>query len=87
MDRIKAHLELVRRNWEAALKGGRNILWTILYKDTRTGKAGSLSTWRSTNNGWFSQHLTSQGFPTGVCAMLLTSQATGIKKNFDSKNF
>jgi len=83
MERIEPYLDLIRQNWNAALKE-REVFWTTMYEDSVSKKIGSLSTWRSTNKGWLSQHLTSQGFPVGVCAMLLTNQAVGIKNNFNS---
>ena len=82
--RINKHLALIKKNWDLAWKAGRKILWTTLFEDVETKRIGSVTTWRHTNNGWFAQHLTSTGYPAGVCAMLLNTQAEAISKHYHS---
>jgi len=75
--RIQPHMDLIKDNWQAALKLDDQLLSIILFigEDSKKEKLTSISFWRTTYNSWVAQHLVSTGFPVGVCAMMLKAQA------------
>lgn len=82
--RMAPYMDIIRKNWETARKAKKDILWTIVFKEPESSRMASVSIWRSTNNGWITQHLTSTGFPAGACAMMLHTQAEVSSKNYKS---
>jgi len=83
-ERIDPFIKLIKSNWKAAWQMGKDIAWTLVFEDKNTGRTGTVTLWRTTNNSWFAQHLTSSGCPVGVCSVLLESQAQAILGNYKS---
>jgi len=77
IQRIQPHMELIKDNWQAALKLDDQLLNIVQFKGNhpRKVKLTSISFWRTTYNSWVAQHLVSTGFPVGVCSMMLRAQA------------
>jgi len=82
--RIEPHINLIQENWKKALKSDQNILWVVTVKEPILKRMGSVALWRSTLNGWVSQHLTSTGYAPGVASMMLNVQLQAIKGNYHS---
>ena len=82
--RIEKYLQLIGENWEKGWKGNKNILWTLLFKDSKTESMASVTFWRLTKNSWVAQHLTSTGYPSAVIAMMLTAQLEGMVELYKS---
>jgi len=88
LKRLNNHKNLIKANWEKGWAAGREILWTLVYKETRLNKMGTITSWRSTNSGWVQQHMTSEPKnpkgPLGVFSMLLSAQEEGILREYKS---
>lgn len=83
-ERLTPYLAEVSENWRLALRGGELLLWVLTYDDPTTGAWASVSSYRSTNTGWHTQHIVSIGGPAGSRAVLLAAQAMRIRDGFDS---
>ncbi len=71
--RLFPHLPQVRENWRRMLSAGESLLYVLTAGDKKRGQA-SLAVWRSTRNGWMSQHLVSENNPYASRAGMLASQ-------------
>ena len=60
--RLIPHLWQVRENWRRMLRGGESLLYVLTAGDEKRGCA-SLAVWRTTLQGWMSQHLVSENNP------------------------
>src|SRR5260370_38081259 len=60
--RLFPHLPQVRENWRRMLNAGESLLYVLTSGDKKRGLA-SLAVWRTTQNGWMSQHLFSENNP------------------------
>lgn len=83
LKKLSPHIELIRENWEKGWAGGRGVLWTLVYREERFNKMGTLSAWRTTAQGWQSQHLTSDQHAAGVLCLLLSAQDEGVYLDYD----
>jgi len=79
--RIKNYYNLIQENWELALKGGEEILWTPIFISKHSNHMASISLWRTTLNSWFAQHMTSTGDASGLVSLLLNTMAKVIVKD------
>jgi hypothetical protein len=75
---LAPHLPAVRDSWERTLRAGTELHWTANARSEDMYLEASLSTWRSTLNGWVGQHLASRGRPRLSGAVLLLAQRTMI---------
>jgi hypothetical protein len=80
--RLTPHIEQVRENWRRMLRGGESLLYVLTAGDEERGRA-SLAVWRTTHNGWMSQHLVSEGNPYASRAVMLDGSAASIQKGVD----
>src|SRR5712672_4840326 len=80
--RLFPHLEQVRENWRRMLGAGESLLYVLTAGDKKRGRA-SLAVWRSTQNGWMSQHLVSENNPYASRAVMLAAAAASIRKGQD----
>src|SRR5712675_1207882 len=80
--RLFPHLPQVRENWRRMLSAGESLLYVLTAGDEKRGRA-SLAVWRSTRNGWMSQHLVSENNPYASRAVMLTAAAASIRKGCD----
>jgi hypothetical protein len=80
--RLTPHIEQVRENWRRMLRGGESLLYVLTAGDEERGRA-SLAVWRTTHNGWMSQHLVSEGNPYASRAVMLDGSAASILKGVD----
>src|SRR5256885_11585465 len=80
--RLFPHLPKVRDNWRRLLSAGESLLYVLTAGDKKRGQA-SLAVWRSTQNGWLSQHLVSENNPYASRAVLLAAAAARIRKGCD----
>lgn len=76
--RIAPHFSDVRKNWKAAISGGRELFCLVSATDSQKCHLATLTFWRSTHNGWVVQHLTSTGSPLLVRTILLGTQSHGL---------
>ena len=60
-NKIAPFMPLIERNWQAARKAEKEILWTLMFNNPKIRSMGSVTFWRSTKNDWVAQHLTSSG--------------------------
>jgi hypothetical protein len=77
--RLTPHIEQVRENWRRMLRGGESLLYVLTAGDEERGRA-SLAVWRTTLNGWMSQHLVSESNPYASRAVMLDGSAASILK-------
>jgi hypothetical protein len=80
--RLTPHIEQVRENWRRMLRGGESLLYVLTAGDEERGRA-SLAVWRTTHNGWMSQHLVSESNPYASRAVMLDAAAASILKGVD----
>src|SRR5258707_1529031 len=64
------------------LSAGESVLYVLTAGDKKRGQA-SLAVWRSTRNGWMSQHLVSENNPYASRAVMLAAAAARIRKGCD----
>ncbi len=70
--RLFPHLTQVRENWRRMLSAGESLLYVLTSGDKKRGRA-SLAVWRTTQNGWMSQHLVSENNPYASRAVMLAA--------------
>lgn len=76
LEKLAPFLSTVRENWRQGLRGGELLLYCVVATgDDDPDAWASLACWRSTNNGWQSQHLVSVGNPIASRAVMLSTQA------------
>jgi hypothetical protein len=80
--RLFPHLAQVRENWRRMLSAGESLLYVLTCGDKKKGLA-SLAVWRTTQNGWMSQHLVSENNPYASRAVMLAAAAASIRKGQD----
>jgi len=80
--RLFPHLPQVRENWRRMMSAGESLLYVLTAGDEKHGRA-SLAVWRSTRNGWMSQHLVSENNPYASRAVMLAAAAAQIRKGCD----
>src|SRR6059036_2178063 len=80
--RLFPHLPQVRENWRRMLGAGESLLYVFTSGDKKRGLA-SLAVWRTTQNGWMSQHLVSENNPYASRAVMLAAAAASIRKGRD----
>lgn len=85
-DRLLPYFSEIEDNWRRMLRGGELLLWTLTHDAPRTGAWATISSWRSTNSGWHTQHTVSTGGPAGSRAVLLAAQAGRIRDGLDSSH-
>src|ERR1700724_4081151 len=83
--RLTPHIEQVRENWRRMLRGGESLLYVLTAGDEERGRA-SLAVWRTTENGWMSQHLVSESNPYASRAVMLAGSAASILKGVDESH-
>lgn len=81
--RLTPHLGQVRENWRRMLRGGESLLYVLTAGDERIGRA-SIAVWRTTYQGWMSQHLVSENNPLGSRAVMLAGTAASILRAADA---
>lgn len=82
MERLAPFLPLVEDNWRKAMRAGELLLFCVTHEGV-AGEWASVSSWRSTSEGWQSQHLVSIGNPLGSRAVMLSAQAVRIHDRKD----
>jgi len=80
--RLFSHLGQVRENWRRMLAAGKSLLYVLTAGDKKRGRA-SLAVWRTTHNGWMSQHLVCENNPYASRAVMLAAAAAAIRKGCD----
>ena len=80
--RLFPHMSQVRENWRRMLSAGDSLLYVLTAGDKKKGRA-SLAVWRTTENGWMSQHLVSENNPYASRAVMLAAAAASIRGGRD----
>src|SRR3954468_7119363 len=80
--RLFPHLSQVRDNWRRMLSAGESLLYVLTAGDKKRGQA-SLAVWRTTQDGWMSQHLVSENNPHASRAVMLAAAAASIRRGRD----
>jgi hypothetical protein len=80
--RLTPHIEQVKENWRRMFCGGESLLYVLTAGDQERGRA-SLAVWRTTHQGWMSQHLVSENNPYASRAVMLAGSAASILKGVD----
>src|SRR5580704_16629320 len=83
--RLLPHLGQVRENWRRMLRAGDSLLCVLTAGDEKGGRA-SIAVWRSTQHGWTSQHLVSEGNPLLSRAVILAGSAASMRKGIDESH-
>src|SRR5256884_152785 len=83
--RLTPHIEQVRENWRRMLRGGESLLYVLTAGDEKRGRA-SIAVWRTTHNGWTSQHLVSENNPIASRAVMLAGTAASIPRGVDESH-
>jgi hypothetical protein len=81
--RLAPHWSSIRSHWQSALRGGELIQYVVTYGDLRNQAWATLTSWRSTHQGWVTQHLVSTGGPVASRAVMLAGQAVRIRDGWD----
>ena len=82
--RIKAIMPIIAENWKKALQAKDKLLWIASSHKDGFNKMSTISLWRSTNNGWMAQHLTSNAGPEYVRNILIGTQLHAIENKYRS---
>lgn len=80
LSRIAPFIADIKRNWKAVLRAESDLFCVVSAGSHKNKHLATLTFWRSTNNGWMTQHLTSTGNPFLVRAILLGTQVHGLSK-------
>lgn len=80
--RLTPHLGQVRENWRRMLRGGESLLYVVSSGNQKSGLA-SIAVWRTTHQGWMSQHLVSENNPLASRAVMLAGTASSILRGVD----
>ena len=80
MQPLAPFMALVRENWERALRAGDQIHYGVS-TEQHERKWASISSWRSTTNGWHTQHLVGRGVIASAAVMLATAASRRIRFN------
>jgi hypothetical protein len=80
--RLFPHLGQVQENWRRMLVAGESLLYVLTAGDKERGRA-SLAVWRTTHDGWMSQHLVCENNPYASRAVMLAAAAATIRKGCD----
>lgn len=84
MQKLAPYLPLIRENWRKAVSCGDGALMVITHHNEHGEADSSITTWRSTGQGWVSQHLVSSSpDPFSTRAVLLYAQALKIARGTD----
>jgi hypothetical protein len=83
--RLTPHIEQVRENWRRMLRGGDSLLYILTSGDEERGRA-ALAVWRTSHQGWISQHLVSEGNPYASRAVMLAGAAGSILRGVDESH-
>src|SRR5207244_10342691 len=83
--RLVPHMEIVRANWQRLLSAGDSLLYFLTAGDKKHGWA-SAAVWRSTRNGWTSQHLVAENNPLAIRAVLLAGSAASMVRGLDESH-
>src|ERR1700676_669377 len=83
--RLFPHLGQVRENWRRMLHADESLLYVLTAGDKRRGRA-SFAVWRTTHQGWMSQHLVSESNPYASRAVMLAGSAASILKGVDQSH-
>ncbi len=70
--KLDAHWEIIGSNWDRTLNAGNLIHQLLTYGDPESRTWASVSSWRTTHNGWLVQHMVSRGNPTATWHTLLS---------------
>lgn len=76
--RLKPFLPIIKKNWETVRCAGEDLMWTSVFSDASSW--GTVTSWRSSGQGWLSQHLVSTGEVGGSAAVQLSGQAVKIRR-------
>jgi hypothetical protein len=82
LQKLAPFLPLVRENWSKALHAG-DLIHYVVSASHPNGAWASISAWRTTKNGWHTQHLIGRG-PSASRAVLLASCAHRMKSSMGS---
>lgn len=87
--RIAPYMDLVKTNWESALRAKEKILWTSTCRGVRSEQMATVTLWRSTKNGLMAQHLAAEGpdrinRQTCALAAMLVAQINALRNNYNS---
>src|ERR1700730_8722083 len=83
--RLLPHLGQVREKWRRMLRAGDSLFCVLTAGDEKGGRA-SIAVWRSTQHGWTSQHLVSEGNPLLSRAVILAGSAATMRKGIDESH-
>jgi len=71
----------IKNSWKSAVRAGELIHWFATCQEGEDW--GTISSWRSCNTGWITQHLVTSGSPLASRAVMLGGQAIRIRDQFD----
>jgi len=83
--RLIPHLGRVRENWRRLLAAGERLLYVLTAGDEKSGTA-SIAVWRTTSNGWTSQHLVAENNPFASRAVMLAGCAASMLRGVDESH-
>jgi hypothetical protein len=83
--RLIPHMELVRSNWRRLLRAGDSLLYVLSAGNDEQGLA-SIAVWRTTREGWTSQHLVAENNPLGSRAVMLAGSAASMLRGTDDSH-
>ncbi|MBF0555001.1 MAG: hypothetical protein HQK96_10680 [Nitrospirae bacterium] len=78
--RILPYLQIIKDNWNNALKLGEDVLWFSTYEDQINSNIASFASYRSTYGGWVGQHLVSTGCPVYTAKIMIGAHTKVIRE-------
>jgi hypothetical protein len=83
--RLLPYMDLVRDNWRRLLEAQDSLLYLLTAGEEGEGCA-SIAVWRTTERGWTSQHLVSQGNPLGTRSVILAGSAASMRRGTEESH-
>jgi len=80
---LAPYMAMVLENWRRAARAGELIHWFASFESSDRDAWASISSWRSTHDGWNTQHLVGMGSPVASRAVMLAGQAVRIRDQRD----
>jgi hypothetical protein len=78
---VEPHLPLIQDNWRRAMTAGEQLHYVVTYQQNGNHDPeawATVSTWRSTQTGFQTQHLVAVGGPSASRAVLLAAQGVRV---------
>lgn len=80
MQRLGPYLNVIQHNWSRAMQAGEELIQVVTFEDAESAAWASIVDWRTSETGWWSQHLVSAGKPVASRAVMLAAQVNALRR-------